>query len=130
MSAEKYNRKFFIMWDISGWDKFGDELIEDLDRNLKENLDIFGSSAYARHNGKPVLSIWGFGFLDRPDNPTAALNIINELKKHGFYVIGGVPIEWRTSSGSSRPNYLHIYKAFDMIQPVGGICIFEFLWPW
>lgn len=116
-SAEKHNRKFFIMWDVSGWNNFGDELIEDLDKNLKTSLNIFDSPSYARHNGKLVVCIWGFGFLDRPDNPTAALKIIDELRKRGYYVIGGVPIDWRTGTGSSRPNYLNIYKAFHMIQP-------------
>lgn len=117
VNAEKYGRKFYIMWDVSGWDNFDTELIEDLDKNLKDNLKIFDSPAYARHNGQLVVCIWGFGFIDRPDKPGAALNIINELKNRGYYVIGGVPITWRTGTGSSRPNYFDIYKAFNMIQP-------------
>lgn len=117
VSAEKYNRKFYIMWDVTGWDAFETELIEDLEKNLIENLKIFDSPAYARHNGKPVVSIWGFGFIDRPNNPDGALNVINELKKRGYYVIGGVPITWRDGTGSSHPNYLNVYSAFNMLQP-------------
>lgn len=105
-----------MMWDITGWNNFETELIEDLDTNLNAN-NIFDSPAYARHDGKPVVCIWGFGFIDRPDNPTAALNIINTLKSRGFYVIGGVPLTWRTGTGSSRPNYFNVYTAFNMIQP-------------
>lgn len=117
VSAEKYNRKFYITWDVTGWNAFGSELIEDLEKNLIENLKIFDSRAYARHNGKPVVSIWGFGFIDRPNNPNGALNIVNELKRRGYYVIGGVPITWRTGTGSSHSNYLNVYSAFNMLQP-------------
>lgn len=116
-SAEKYGRKFFIMYDVSGWDNFGTELIEDLDTNLKGVLNIFNSPAYARQNEKLVICIWGFGFTNRPDNPSGSLNVINELKRRGFYVIGGVPKSWRTGNGDSRSTYLNVYSTFDMIQP-------------
>lgn len=68
-------------------------------------------------NGKPVIGIWGFGFINRPSNPTAALDIINQLKQQGFYVMGGVPANWRTGDSDSLPNYLNVYLAFNMIQP-------------
>lgn len=116
-SAQKYNRKFYLEWDVTGWDNFGNELIQDLDTNLEESLHIFDSPSYAHHDGKPVVSIWGFGFIDRPDNPSAALNIINVLKSRGFYVVGGVPLTWRNGTGSSRSYYSDIYNAFNMIQP-------------
>ncbi|WP_344669233.1 discoidin domain-containing protein, partial [Catenulispora yoronensis] len=39
------------------------------------------------------------------------------------YVIGGVPREWRTGVGGSRPGYLSVYHAFNMLSPwmVGAI---------
>lgn len=116
-SAEKYRRKFFIMYDVSGWDNFATELSEDIDTNLIGMLSIFDSPAYARQNGKLVICVWGFGFTNRPDNPSGSLNVIDELKRRGFYVIGGVPKTWRTGNGDSRPTYQNVYAAFNMIQP-------------
>lgn len=116
-NAEKYNRKFFIMYDVSGWDNFSTELIEDLNTNLLGNLSIFNSSAYARQNDRLVICIWGFGFTNRPDNPSGSLSVINELKRRNFYVIGGVPKSWRFGNRDSRSTYDGVYLAFDMIQP-------------
>lgn len=47
---------------------------------------------------------------------TADLNIFNQLKQQGLYVIGGVPYYWRTLNGSSYSNYKPVYDAFDMIS--------------
>lgn len=115
--SERYNRKFYITWDISDWPNFATELIDDLETNLRANLSIFNSPAYARQNGKLVVCLWGFGFRGRPDNRNGALNLINELKRRGLYVIGGVPRQWRTSDGDSLGNYLDVYTACHMLQP-------------
>src|SRR5690349_22557938 len=114
-NAEKHDRKFYIMWDISGWNNFHTELIEDLNTNLKP-LNLFKSKAYAHQNGKPVVCVWGFGFTDRPDDPNGALNLINQLKKD-FYVIGGVPTHWRNNNDDSKADYQKVYLALDMLQP-------------
>lgn len=115
--AEKYDRKFYIQYDVSGWTNFGTELIEDLDTQLTQKLNIFSSPSYAKQNGKLVICVWGFGYTDRPNNITASLSIINQLKSKGFYVIGGVPHTWRTLEEPSYPNYMSVYEAFDMISP-------------
>lgn len=87
--------------------------------NSLEVLGVFQSSAYAIQNGKPVICIQGFDLINEPNDPNDALSVIKQLKEHGFYVIGGVPSNWRigNSDGSSSPNYLNVYLAFDMIQP-------------
>ena len=64
-SAEKFNRKFYIMWDISGWTNFSTQLIEDLNESIIKELNLFKSKAYAYQNGKPVVCLWGIGFPGR-----------------------------------------------------------------
>lgn len=117
-AAETYGRKVFIQYDLSNWANFATELIPDLNTNM---TILTASPAYARHNGRRVICIWGLGFGEpggnRPNNPTGALNVINQLKSMGYYVIAGVPYTWRTNDGISRQSYAPVYRACNMIQP-------------
>ena len=74
---------------------------------------------YAVQNGKPVVCIWGFGFNDnqRPFAPAPCLDVINWFKSQGCYVIGGVPTYWRQGINDSRPGFIDVYHAFNMISP-------------
>jgi chitodextrinase len=121
-SAEKYGRKFYVMYDISGWTNMQAELKTDWTDKMKAYTS---SSAYAKQNGKPVVCIWGMGFNDsnHPATAAAALDVINWFKGQGCYVIGGVPREWRTGTGGGRPDYSSAYNALNMITPwmVGAI---------
>jgi hypothetical protein len=74
--AENHQRKFYIMWDISGWNNFATEVLEDFDKNIK---GLLSSGAYAHQNGKPVVCVWGFGFGDRPQNSQVCLSKIHIL---------------------------------------------------
>ncbi|MFK0104083.1 discoidin domain-containing protein [Streptomyces sp. NPDC091217] len=121
-AAESYGRKFYIMYDVSDWTNMQSEIKTDWTTKMSAHT---ASSAYARQNGKPVVCIWGFGFNDNdhPFTADACLDVVNWFKGQGCYVIGGVPREWRTGTGGSRPGYLGVYHAFDMISPwmVGAI---------
>jgi len=112
-NAQKFNRKFYIMWDISGWKNFHTELKDDWTNTV---IHFTNSSAYAKQNGKPVVCIWGFGFGDRPGEKAEALDVIKFLKDHGAYVIGGVPRRWRTGV-DTKPGYLDVFTAFNMLSP-------------
>jgi hypothetical protein len=115
-AAETYNRKFYIMYDVSDWTNMQQEVKNDWTNKMKAYTS---SSAYARQNGKPVVCIWGFGFNDDDHPWTAAvcLDVINWFKNQGCYVIGGVPTHWLNQNSDSRPDFLTTYKAFDMISP-------------
>ncbi|MFC1406929.1 xylosidase [Streptacidiphilus cavernicola] len=121
-SAEKYGRKFYIMYDATGWTNMQSEMKADWTNKMKAHT---ASSAYAMQNGKPVVCIWGFGFNDanHPWDAATCLDVINWFKSQGCYVIGGVPREWRTGVGGSRAGYLGTYHAFNMLSPwmVGAI---------
>src|SRR5882757_8342643 len=122
LAAEAYGRKFYIMYDVSGWTTMQAEIKADWTNKMSAHT---ASSAYARQNGKPVVCIWGFGFSDdnHPWDANTCLDVVNWFKDQGCYVIGGVPREWRTGTGGSRAGYLGVYHAFNMISPwmVGAI---------
>ena len=121
-AAETYGRKFYIMYDVSGWTTMQAEIKSDWTNKMSAHT---ASSAYARQNGQPVVCIWGFGFSDdnHPWDANTCLDVVNWFKDQGCYVIGGVPREWRTGTGGSRAGYLGVYHAFNMISPwmVGAI---------
>ncbi|PUZ22613.1 lectin [Chitinophaga parva] len=115
-AAEATGRKFYIMYDVSGWSNMQTEIKTDWTSKMSAYT---ASSAYAKQNGKPVVCIWGFGFNDSNHDFSAAacLDVINWFKNAGCYVIGGVPTHWRTESDDSRPGFLNTYKAFNMLSP-------------
>jgi hypothetical protein len=115
-AAEAHGRKFYIMYDVSGWTNMQSEIKADWTNKMAA---LAASSAYARQNGRPVVGIWGFGFNDtnHPWTATACLDVINWFKSQGCYVMGGVPTYWRTGVNDSRPGYLDVYHAFNMISP-------------
>jgi hypothetical protein len=115
-AAEAYGRKFYIMYDVSGWTNMQTEITADWTSNMSA---LTASPAYAMQNGRPVVGIWGFGFNDsnHPWSAAACLQVVNWFKSQGCYVMGGVPTYWRTGVSDSRPGYLDVYHAFNMISP-------------
>ncbi|MEZ2444922.1 lectin [Chitinophaga sp. RCC_12] len=115
-AAENYGRKFYIMYDVSGWTNMQSEIKTDWTTKMSTYTS---SSAYAKQNGKPVVCIWGFGFNDsnHPWSAAVCLDVINWFKNQGCYVIGGVPTHWRTETSDSRPGFLATYSALNMISP-------------
>ena len=121
-AAETYGRKFYIMYDVTGWTNMQSEIKTDWTSKMSAHT---ASSAYARQNGKPVVCIWGFGFNDanHPWDAPTCLDVVNWFKSQGVYLIGGVPREWRTGTGGSRSGYGNVYHGFNMLSPwmVGAI---------
>ncbi|MFJ6211734.1 discoidin domain-containing protein [Streptomyces sp. NPDC092296] len=115
-AAEAYGRKFYIMYDVSGWTNMQSEIKADWTAKMAA---LTASSAYARQGGKPVVGIWGFGFNDANHgwSPSVCLDVVNWFKGQGCYVMGGVPTYWRTGVSDSRAGYLDVYHAFDMLSP-------------
>ena len=118
--AETYGRVFAVMYDISG--QPASTLVSTLTNdwaNLANTLQITNSPRYVRHNGKPVLAIWGFGFTDRPGTPPEAQTVIDYFKAAGLTVMGGVPTYWRTLNNDSQTNtaWAAVYRSFDIISP-------------
>jgi hypothetical protein len=115
-AAETYGRKFYIMYDVSGWTNMQQQIKDDWTAKMKAYT---ASSAYAKQNGKPVVGIWGFGFNDdnHPWSAAVCLDVVNWFSDQGCYVMGGTPTHWRKGESDSRPGYLDVYHAFNMLSP-------------
>lgn len=110
-AAEAYSRKFYIMYDISGWNNFQTEIKADWTNTIKGALNLISSGAYAKQDGKPVVCIWGIGVSGRPGTVASWTDVINWFKNQGCYVIIGVHRQWRSDAD------LTAYNAADMINP-------------
>ena len=113
-AAEKYDRIYYIMYDMSADDV--DYFKNDWE-HLERDLKVTESPNYATQNGKPVICLWGLGLNDRVSAPANSLTIINWLKNKGYYVVGGVPTNWRTGTSDSHSGYTEVYNAYNMISP-------------
>jgi len=119
-AAEKYGRKFYIMYDISQMGTNFDQTVEqDWTNTIVNSLHLIGSPAYAKQNGKTVVCLWGLGFNDgvHPGDSTQSKNFVTWFKNQGLFVIGGVPTYWRTCTNDSKPGFQNVYKTFNMIEP-------------
>lgn len=127
-SAAEYNRKFAVMYDVSIGGNVTDatmyaKIIADWEY-LVNTYDILNKPEYVKQNGKPVVAIWGIGFKDRGLTTATSQAIIdyfqtNAAPKYRAYVMGGVPEDWRTLSGSSETGagWTAVYNSLDMISP-------------
>lgn len=118
-AAETYNRKFYVMYDITGMDPstWTTAVKNDFNQVILQSMALTSSSSYARQDGKPVVCIWGIGFTDRPGTAAEASELITWFKNQGYYVIGGVPTHWLTEDRDSKPNFLSVYNQLDMLSP-------------
>jgi hypothetical protein len=127
-AARTSGRTFAIEYDITGGnpDTFTQVLRDDW-RYLVDDLKITTSPSYQRHNGKPVLSVWGMGLHeDRhpPENPAIARELIEwfESKAPSAYQVtymGGTPSRWRTQQNDARPEpeWMSVFKQMNIVQP-------------
>jgi hypothetical protein len=117
--AEKYGRVFANMYDISGGNPATMVAFIKSDwMHLVDDLKITESPNYINHNGRPVLSIWGFGFKDRPGTPEMAEELIQWLtvdapEKYRVTLKAGVNNSWQSHS----PEWQAVYEKFDIISP-------------
>jgi len=119
LAAEAHARKFYVMYDISGWDTWQDDLKTDWATHIMGELHLLDSPAYAKQNGKPVVAIWGLGYSGHPGTPQTTLAVVQYFQGLGLYVIGGVGNDWRTADGTrwSQAGFLGVYDALDAISP-------------
>jgi hypothetical protein len=127
-AAGRHGRVFAIEYDITGGkpDSFASILREDW-AYLGDELKITARPGYLHHGGKPVLSIWGMGFLeDRhpPYDPESARQVVDWFRREAperqrVVYMGGVPSRWRTLDRDARKDagWAEVYRAMDAIQP-------------
>jgi hypothetical protein len=124
-SAVEYNRKYVVMYDVSGVTDatMYAKIVADWEY-LVNTYDILNKPEYVKQNGKPVVAIWGIGFKNRGLTTATSQAIIDYFKtnaapQYRAYVMGGVPENWRTLSGSSETGagWTAVYNSLDMISP-------------
>ena len=120
-AANTYGRKYAVMYDLTGYttsslvNNITSDWI-DLENNLGITTDPL-DEAYIKHNGKPVIAIYGIfgtGVSNYPD-PALCATLIQWFKDRGFTVLIGVNNDWRTRS--SDTNFQLCVSKADIIMP-------------
>ncbi len=123
--ARVHGRTYALMYDLSGLAPGqADFLIADWRRLVRETA-LTRDAAYLHHRGKPLLALWGCGFLD--DSTRPALDdwrkILAFLKDDpdggGLAIMLGVPTFWRTLTRDTIPDpaLLEVLQLADVISP-------------
>jgi hypothetical protein len=127
-AAREHGRVFAIEYDVTGSpeDSFLKTMREDW-KYLVEELKVTDHPGYLRHNGRPVLSVWGMGLEDPrhpPRDPRAARNVVAWFKAEAppalrVTYMGGVPSRWRTLTADAQRDtgWNEVYAMMDVIQP-------------
>ena len=129
-AAKKNGRSIGVMYDLSGLKAEGEDcsaVIEDW-KMLVDELKVTNQGddqTYIFHNGKPLVTIWGVGFPDRPyDIRKIGVNqLIDFLKNDPVYggcsVMLGVPTYFRDlDKDCTHDPYLHeLIESVDIVLP-------------
>jgi hypothetical protein len=128
-AARESGRTFAIEYDISGGnpETFVQTLKDDW-TYLVDELKVTSHPSYQRHNGKPVLSVWGMGLNDGPAHPPSEAQVAKDLIEwfkskapapYRVTYMGGTPARWGTLTRDSRtePAWAEVYAAMDVVQP-------------
>jgi hypothetical protein len=121
-AAAATGRAYAICYDLTGTpkDKVYDRLMGDWKR-LVDEQKVTADERYLRHDGKPVLFVWGF-YSDRFD-AALAHRLIDFFKgdpKYAVTLVGGCQWYWRTEKD---PEWARAFRRFDVISPwnVGNV---------
>jgi hypothetical protein len=133
VASRKYQRAIGIMYDLSGLARSGEDcsvLVDDW-KYMVDSIKVTSQvnttrpNNYIFHNGKPLVTIWGLGFPDRPYNirNIGIERFIDFLKNDPEYggcsVMVGVPTFWRDLNADCLNDpYLHtIIRSADLVMP-------------
>lgn len=96
--ANRYGRVFAVMYDTNFDRSAVDAMKADWTRLINE-MKLTQTPAYMRHNGAPVVSLWGYGFGHRKFDAEAAEELFEFFKKPengGCTIMLGVPNDWES----------------------------------
>ncbi len=122
-AARRFDRRLYFKYNLHQHYTVPDPaagIIADYVKTFEREMPgLISSDRYARKAGKPVIEIWGAGFIRNNGSITKqqTLKLIDFFKRRGFYVIGGIPYHWREGIKESRPNWQDVFSQFDMITP-------------
>ncbi len=125
-AAARHGRVFFLMYDLSRMpvDKLS-LVAADWRRLIADRLTR--SPGYLSHKGRPVLGLWGLGFVGRDLSPAQTEELLTQLRatsadSGGVTILGGVPAYWREGKGDASPDpaWKAIWPKIDVISPWTG----------
>ncbi|GAB3699051.1 hypothetical protein GCM10027592_24690 [Spirosoma flavus] len=124
-ASKKYGRAICIMYDLSGSTSADMDLLVKDWEEVQQLFSLFNNKqnpTYLRHNGKPLLAIWGVGFNDGRRYTTADIQALVDRVKgptKKTSVLLGVPYYWRTmTKDTEASDLLHpLIKSADIIMP-------------
>lgn len=119
-ASEKYERAICVMYDLSGIKSEEISILIDDWKYLSHTKKITSGKTYLRHNGKPLVAVWGAGFDDnRKYSLDDVQKVVEFLKNEGCSVLLGVPTHWRSLKMDTMPDTkLHeIIEMVDIVHP-------------
>ena len=118
--ARQSGRAFAVMYDLSGLAAGQVERVRKDWRSLQTELKITVDSAYLRHEGKPLVAIWGIGFRHgRKYSIHECFELVKWLKSNGCSGMVGVPSFWRKDRRDAVDDPLlhQIVREADVVSP-------------
>lgn len=124
--AREHGRAYALMYDLSSLAPGKADVLIDDWKTLLRDTRLTSDPAYLRHNGKPLLALWGCGFKD-DDKPRPSLDdwrkllafLKDDKESGGLAIMLGVPSGWRTLTRDSvaDPALLELLQLADVISP-------------
>ena len=117
-AADAEGRSLTLMYDFSGL-KPEDFPAVVADWKKLSAAGLTKHPCYQHHAGKPLVSLWGIGFKDRPAAYEAWGAVLRELKASGVAIMLGVPAYWREGQADalSGPEIAALLAQADVISP-------------
>ncbi len=118
--AKKSGRAFVVMYDLSGLGSNRISQVMNDWRSLRTGMRVTDDGAYLKHNGKPLVAVWGLGFNDKRKYSLAECRqLVEFLKRDGCSVMLGVPTYWRELRNDcvKDPALHEIIKLADVVSP-------------
>ena len=118
--AKLANRVYAVMYDLSGLRKGGTAIVREDWQRLRKQMLVDKDAAYLRHEGKPLVAVWGIGFSDDRDYTLAECReLIEFLKDDGCAVMLGVPSWWREGrrDAVADPTLRKVIALADVVSP-------------
>ena len=123
--AKQYGRTYAVMYDLSGLRPGQAQRMADDWTAVCREIRPTDDASYLRHEGKPVVALWGCGFGDDKNRPSLDdwLKIITYFKHEavpgGCTVMLGVPSYWRglERDSVSDPKLHELLAMADIVSP-------------
>ena len=108
------------MYDLSGLKAGETSVVKEDWSRLRSSSKPSGDENYLKHEGNPVVAVWGVGFgKDREYTLAECRTLIEFLKKDGCTVMLGVPSFWRERSrdATDDPALHEVLALADILSP-------------